>query len=103
MLRKQPKIHVAAVLLPLCGACTPGGGDVTANDQPLHACRIAGIEEELLCGKVTVFENRQTRSGREIALNVVVMPAVDPGGEPAPLFHLDGGPGVAATNAAHFY
>ena len=76
---------------------------MSKNDQPLHSCRIAGIEEELLCGKVTVFENRQTRSGREIALNVVVMPAVDPSGERAPLFHLDGGPGVAATNAAHFY
>jgi hypothetical protein len=107
MSRRQQEIGVAAILLlALCG-CAEGGGDVSAIestiDQPLHPCRIAGIEEQLLCGKVTVFENRQARSGRMIALNVVVMPAVDPSGEHAPLFHLDGGPGVAATNAAHFY
>jgi hypothetical protein len=43
----------------------------------LKPCRLAGIDEELLCGKLTVFENRETRTGRTIDLNIVVVPALD--------------------------
>ena len=32
----------------------------------LRPCRLPGIDEELLCGKFTVFENRQTRAGRNV-------------------------------------
>ena len=69
----------------------------------LKPCRLAGIDEELLCGKLTVFENRQTRTGRTIDLNVVVLPAFDQKSKAEPFFHLEGGPGVAATNVAGFY
>ena len=70
---------------------------------PLKPCKLPGIDEELLCGKLTVFENRETRSGRTIDLNVVVLPALDPSRKEEPLFDLAGGPGVAATGAADFY
>lgn len=52
------------------------------------------------CGTVSVPES--AASGRMIALNVVVVPAAK---KPAgiPLFHFEGGPGVAATDAAGFY
>src|SRR3977135_4188739 len=70
---------------------------------PLKPCKLPGIDEELLCGKLTVFENRETRSGRTIDLNVVVLPAVDSSSREEPLFDLAGGPGVAATGAASFY
>jgi pimeloyl-ACP methyl ester carboxylesterase len=66
-------------------------------------CKLPGIDEELLCGKLTVFENRESRSGRTIDLNVVVLPSFDPGRTEEPLFDLAGGPGVAATDAAYFY
>jgi pimeloyl-ACP methyl ester carboxylesterase len=66
-------------------------------------CQLPGIDEELLCGKLTVFENRQKRSGRTIDLNVVVLPALDPGPKDDPLFDLAGGPGGAATGGAPFY
>ena len=69
----------------------------------LHPCQVPGIKEQLLCGKFTVFENRQTRTGRTIDLNVVVLPALDQKSNKEPFFQLDGGPGVAATNAAGFY
>jgi len=69
----------------------------------LRPCRLAGIDEELFCGKLTVFENRQTRIGRTIDLNVVVLPAFDPKNKAEPLFDLAGGPGVAATSRAIFY
>src|SRR5258706_6453634 len=70
---------------------------------PLKPCKVAGVEEQLLCGKLSVFENRQTRTGRRIDLNVVVLPALDQRNKEAPLFDLAGGPGIAATSAAVFY
>ena len=69
----------------------------------LKPCRLDGIKEELFCGKLTVFENRQTRIGRRIDLNVVVLPALDQETKAEPLFDLAGGPGVASTEAAAFY
>ena len=73
------------------------------GDSKLKPCRLPGTGEEVLCGKLTVFENRETRTGRTIDLNVVVVPAFDQKDKTEPLFQLDGGPGVAATNGAYFY
>src|SRR5262245_23546329 len=69
----------------------------------LHTCRSPGIKEELLCGKLTVFENRKTRTGRTIDLNIVVSPAFEQKTKVEPLFDLAGGPGVASTSGATFY
>ena len=69
----------------------------------LHPCRPPGISEDLLCGTLNVFENRQTQTGRKIDLNIVVLPAFDQKTKAEPLFHLEGGPGDAATNVADFY
>ena len=69
----------------------------------LKPCRLNGIKEELLCGKLTVFENRQTRIGRRIDLNVVLLPALDQERKAEPLFDLVGGPGSASTEAVTFY
>jgi len=57
----------------------------------------------LLCGKLTVFEDRKTRTGRTLDLNVVVVPALDLKTKAEPLFDLAGGPGAASTEAAAFY
>jgi pimeloyl-ACP methyl ester carboxylesterase len=69
----------------------------------LKPCRLPGIDEKLLCGQLTVFENRVTRAGRTIDLNVVVLPAFDQKTKAEPLFDLAGGPGAAATESATFY
>jgi pimeloyl-ACP methyl ester carboxylesterase len=69
----------------------------------LKPCRVPGIDEELLCGQLTVFENRQTRVGRRIELNVVVLPAFDPKTKLEPVFDLAGGPGAASTDGVNFY
>jgi pimeloyl-ACP methyl ester carboxylesterase len=80
-----------------------GGCGHRQDSSKLGSCRLPGIGEELLCGKLTVFENRQTRSGRTIDLNIVVLPAFDQKGKTEPLFDLAGGPGIASTSAAIFY
>ena len=63
----------------------------------LKPCRLDGIDEELFCGKLTVFENRETRTGRTIDLNIVVLPAVNQKKKSEPLFDLAGGPGASSV------
>jgi pimeloyl-ACP methyl ester carboxylesterase len=95
-------ITTGAVLLVLdLGGCVKHGQP--GGLSKLKPCRLAGIDEELLCGKLTVFENRETRTGRTIDLNIVVLPALDQKTKAEPLFDLAGGPGAASTDAADFW
>ena len=95
-------ITTGAVLFALdASGCAKHGQPVGLSK--LKPCRLAGIDEELLCGKLTVFENRETRTGRTIDLNIVVLPALDRKTKSEPLFDLAGGPGAASTEAASFY
>src|SRR5438876_10714019 len=69
----------------------------------LKPCRLDGIDEQLFCGKMTVFENRETRTGRTIDLNIAVLPALDQKTKAEPLFDLAGGPGASSADRADFY
>jgi pimeloyl-ACP methyl ester carboxylesterase len=51
-----------------------------------------------LCGRYEVFENRATKTGRKIALNVVLLPALAEKPAPDPIFYFAGGPGGAASS-----
>ena len=105
----QTKLGTFAAALFLSAFCGAGchkpasSAKPLTTSGPLKPCKLPGIDEELLCGKLTVFENRVTRAGRTIDLNVVVVPALDPDRTEEPLFDLAGGPGVAATGGAGFY
>lgn len=68
----------------------------------LTPCVIEGIEGEVVCGSYGVFEDRQSKNGRRIALKIVVLRALTPEREPDPLFILAGGPGQAATENVKF-
>jgi pimeloyl-ACP methyl ester carboxylesterase len=63
----------------------------------MKPCNKPNLGSDVLCAKYEVFENRQTRLGRKIALNIVLLPALNPKPAPDPLFYLAGGPGGAAT------
>jgi pimeloyl-ACP methyl ester carboxylesterase len=63
-------------------------------------CERAELPDEALCGKYEVFENRRAQSGRKIALNIMLLPALSEKPAPDPLFYLAGGPGGAATSYA---
>jgi pimeloyl-ACP methyl ester carboxylesterase len=69
----------------------------------LQPCKVSGVEEELLCGRLPVYENRRTMRGRQILLNVVVLPALEAKAKAEPLFHIEGGPGNSATAEARDY
>jgi pimeloyl-ACP methyl ester carboxylesterase len=70
--------------------------------RPCHLPSPLG-EVEALCGTLSVAEIPESRSGRRIDLNVVVMPALEPREAAVPLFELAGGPGVGVTSNAAIY
>lgn len=66
----------------------------------LQPCKREGIQGEAKCGTLEVWENRDTRQGRKIKLNILVLPATSKQREPDALFYFAGGPGSAATEDA---
>ena len=53
-----------AIVLFICSISSCQRSQFSGGLTKLKPCRLPGIKEELLCGKFTVFENRQTRAGR---------------------------------------
>jgi pimeloyl-ACP methyl ester carboxylesterase len=66
----------------------------------LRPCEVRGLQGPAKCGTLEVFENRASRKGRKIGLNIVVLPATGQQREPDPFFYFAGGPGSAATEDA---
>ena len=66
----------------------------------LKPCEPRGIPGPAKCGTFEVFENRATRKGRKINLNILVLPATGEKREPDALFYFAGGPGSAASEDA---
>ena len=66
------------------------------DGRPMRTCRLHG--GAALCGTLAVPENPNDPSGRQIDLNVAVIPARSAEPEPDPVFMLAGGPGGAAID-----
>lgn len=89
---------VALAIAPGASACRAPAAP-TAIDR-LHECRIDEGPANTYCGTLTVFENRASAQGRQIALKIVVAPALRRDAAPDPLFILEGGPGAGAATLA---
>ncbi len=89
---------LAAIGLVCLAACGFGGEHAVDATTELQPCHLKGLSESVLCGTHEVFENRVTRQGRRIRLNIAVIPAIAASPAPDPLFVLAGGPGQAATD-----
>jgi pimeloyl-ACP methyl ester carboxylesterase len=66
----------------------------------LKDCEIRGVQTGAKCGTLEVYENRATKKGRRINLNILVLPATGDKREPDPVAYFAGGPGSAATEDA---
>src|SRR6185369_5565354 len=66
----------------------------------LNDCTVEGVQGPAKCGTLEVYENRATKQGRMIGINLVVLPATGDKREPDPLVYFAGGPGSAATEDA---
>jgi len=87
-------------------ACTtaappPTGQAAGPSLIPLTDCQLSapGSASRVTakCGTLAVPENPADPNGRQISLNLAVLPAVNRNKQPDPLFLLAGGPGQAAT------
>lgn len=94
------------ILALILTACTPPPDTPTQIPQtalPLEDCALTTLGMDLQldaqCGTLTVFENPETQTGRQIGLHLAVIPAVSRDPAPDPLFFLAGGPGQAATES----
>lgn len=100
---KLAAFALALVVLPLAAEpAAPSPAEMARRRLPagFSVCRPEGAPEDFLCGKFAVFENRATRTGRKIELNLVVVPARAEKPEPDALFLFEGGPGGAVTEWA---
>lgn len=66
----------------------------------LTDCQPQRIPGPAKCGTFEVYENRATRKGRKISLNILLLPATGAKREPDPVVYFAGGPGSAATEDA---
>lgn len=80
------------------GGCAPQT-QVTITDR-LKPCAGDDTPVDAVCGTLKVYENRATKQGRQIDLNIVVLPALRADTRPDPLFFLAGGPGQGAAKMA---
>ena len=71
----------------------------TRGSVPLQPCLAADGVTQALCGTYEVFENRASRAGRKIALNLMILPATGDKPEADPVMPLAGGPGQSAVTA----
>src|SRR5688572_974584 len=96
---RVPRLVPGLVLGLMLGGVACGGGSGTLALDRLHPCTSADGPTDAYCGTLTVFENRAAKSGRQISLWVVVLPAVRPVARD-PLVFLAGGPGQGAAQLA---
>lgn len=89
---------VAVTAIAVLSACTQTQS-VSAIDR-LKPCTGHDTPVDAYCGTLKVYENRATKQGREIDLNIVVLPALRSDAQPDPLFFLAGGPGQGAAKLA---
>jgi pimeloyl-ACP methyl ester carboxylesterase len=68
----------------------------------LKPCHVTGLDEEVLCGRYEVYENRMGLTRRKIGLKIVVLPARGTEIAADPLVFLAGGGVAPATGYASF-
>jgi len=80
---------------------------ITVNGQShyknLKPCAVPESRDSALCGSFLVYENRITKQGRKIGLNIIVIPALNKNSNQPPIFFFDGGPGIGTTKNASWF
>jgi pimeloyl-ACP methyl ester carboxylesterase len=99
----QRGLACTILALGLWGGAAPTAAEPVRPALTLHPCRLPGLPDEARCGTFKVFENRDARRGRRIALAVAVLPALGPDRLPDPIAFFDGGPGEATLDAAGYF
>lgn len=98
---KRSILFLVILLITLTGCVTPAQtveeARISLRDCTLSAPDVSPVDAR--CGTLTVPEDPANPEGRQIELNIAVVPAVSRDPAPDPIFLLAGGPGQAATEA----
>lgn len=89
------------VLLFVAMATTATAASADSRPSPaasLAPCTLPGVAHPARCGSIEVPENPDKPDGRQLSLNIVVLPARNGHALPDPVAFLSGGPGQAATS-----
>ncbi len=104
MLNRQYRLISLLVCVASLSACSTAAPNTSTTPRlPLHDCQLSApgspARVTAQCGSLAVPENPDTPTGKQINLNLAVLPAVNRNKQPDPLFFLAGGPGQAATES----
>lgn len=99
---KKSHFYVSTLIIAGLLACGKNESEPLIFDK-LTYYQPEGFQDSLLTGVLEVFENREESKGRKIPLFVAVTPALKRDSLREPIFIIDGGPGVAASNQAYFF
>ena len=92
------KLLVAAAALALA-ACSPGP-EATRAAIVLESCRLPGVDTAAKCGTYKVWEDREAKAGRQISIDIAIIPARARSRDPDPIVVFAGGPGQGAVSLA---
>ncbi len=99
---KKISFLISALILAGLLACSKSQSEPLIFDK-LTYYQPEGFQDSVLTGILEVFENRDESKGRKIPLFIAVTPALKRDSLKEPIFIIDGGPGVAASNQAYFF
>lgn len=99
-MKRKPFALLMLAFWLISSACTPQRTPAAPRPSiPLEKCALislSGTQTDARCGVLTVPEDRANPGGRQINLNIAVIPAIKRNPAPDPLFLLAGGPGQSA-------
>ena len=101
-IRLVPRLAALAILAAGLVSSTPARATPPDPGSVLSPCQVEGLEGQALCATVDVPENPALPDGRQIGLNVMVLPATGEHPAPEPLVIFFGGPGEGVVDAAPF-
>ena len=93
------KLLVAAAAALLASACS-SSPEATHPAIVLDSCRLPGVDSLAKCGTYKVWENRETKAGRQIAIDIAIVPAKARASDADPIVVFAGGPGQGAVALA---
>lgn len=97
-LASVPRVALAGLAAAAMSACSTGSSAPEAIT--FQSCRLPGVDVAARCARHEVWEDRESKSGRRISLNIAIVPAKLRNKEPDPVVVFAGGPGQGAVSLA---
>ena len=101
-LNHRPRNHEEQITTPAGAGQQSSAKPASITLTPCEIVTMGAAKEKVQCGTFDVFEDRAHKTGRRIALKIVVFPATGQDKAPDPFFYIPGGPGSSATEDAPF-